>query len=165
MTTAGSQSDFARAQKWARSYVSRLKSEGRLVLLPDGRVDFAASLERIKATSGATERSAPQVQGPDYAGAQDRERFYSAELKRIELDRQTREVLRADDVYATIDAASAIVRTTIDAWRDRMPPQIAAVGADEQRIGSLLAAECESLLLRLSQRLAALGVQPQQPTP
>ena len=79
--TTGPQSAFAAAQGWSRSYVSKLKDQDRLVFTADGLVDFAASLERIKATSGAPERAAPAVQGPDYADAQDRERFYSAELK------------------------------------------------------------------------------------
>ncbi len=161
MTTAthGTQADFARAQGWAKSYVSKLKADGRLVIDAAGQVDFAASLARIKATSGAPERAAPPVQGPDYAGAQDRERFYSAELKRLDLERATREVLRADEVFAATDDAAVLVRSTVEGWRDRLPAQLAAIGGDEQRIAALLAGECEALLTRLAQRFADLAGQ------
>ena len=75
----GSQADFARAQGWEKSYVTKLKKEGRLAFTADGLVDFDASLERIKGSSGAPERAAPAVQGRAYSDSQDRARFYSAE--------------------------------------------------------------------------------------
>ena len=152
----GPQSAFAAAQGWSRSYVTKLKDQDRLVFTADGLVDFAASLARIKATSGAPERAAPAVQGPDYADAQDRERFYSAELKRLQLERETAEVLRAEDVRAAVDDAAAVIRTAVESWRDRLPPQLAALAGDEPRIAALLAAECEALLGRMAQRFAAL---------
>ena len=49
--TVGTQAEFARAQGWAKSYVSALKRDARLVFTADGRVDYAASLDRIKAIS------------------------------------------------------------------------------------------------------------------
>ena len=158
----GTQSEFAAAQGWGKPYVSKLKAEGRLVFRADGLVDFAASLERIKATSGAPERAAPEVQGPAYAGAQDRERHYSAELKRLEWERETRRVLLADEVYSAVRDAGAMLRAGIEAWRDRLPPQLAAIGADEGRIASLLAAECEQLLQRLSDRFAGMSHKDQE---
>ena len=78
MATTGSQADFARAQGWEKSYVTKLKKEGRLAFTSDGLVDFEASLQRIKGSSGAPERAAPAVQGKTYSDSQDRERFYSA---------------------------------------------------------------------------------------
>ena len=110
----GTQAEFAGANGWAKSYVSKLKGEGRIVFAPDGRVDFAASLARIKATTGAPERAAPPVQGEAYSDAQDRDRFYSAELKRLELERETRKLLQADEVDAVVDDAAAIMRSAIE---------------------------------------------------
>ncbi|MBN8493217.1 MAG: hypothetical protein J0M00_17555, partial [Burkholderiales bacterium] len=144
MSTTGSQAEFARAQGWSKAYVTKLKAEDRLVFTADHQVDFAASLARIKATTKAPERAAPSVQGSEYAGAQDRERHYSAELKRIELEREMRQLLQADDVYSAVADAAALMRTGIEAWRDRLPPQLAALGGDEARIAALLAAECEA---------------------
>lgn len=153
----GSLGEFAAEQGWVKSYVSKLKAAGRLVFDAAGRVDFAASLARIKATTGAPERAAPQVQGIDYAGAQERERHYSAELKRLELERETRKVLPADDVFSATADAAAIVRSGVEAWRDRLPSQLAAIGGDEPRIAALLGAECEALLQRLAQRFGQMA--------
>ena len=162
MTTAtaqatGSQADFAAANGWSKSYVTKLKNESRLVFTPAGLVDFAASLARIKATTGAPERAAPAVQGEAFASAQDRERFYSAELKRLEWERETRKVLPADEVDATIDDAAATIRSTVEGWRERLPAQLAACGADEQRIGALLAYECDALLRGMADRFGGLS--------
>lgn len=153
----GTQADFARAQGWQKSYVTALKKEGRLVFNQAGQVDFAASLQRIKGTAGAPERAAPAVQGKQYSDSQDRERFYNAELKRLELERETKKLRAADEVAGAVDEAGALIRSTVEAWRDRMPPQLAALGADEQRIAAFLRDECAHLLKRMAERFAALA--------
>ncbi len=153
----GSQADFARANGWAKSYVTALKQAGRLVLAEDGRVDFAASLERIRATTGAPERAAPQVQGEQYAGSSEREKFYASELRRLEYEREVRQSLATAEVDAAVDDVAAIIRTGVEAWRSSLAPQLAAVGGDEARIEALLAAECEVLLRRLADRFAKLA--------
>lgn len=153
----GTQAQFAAANGWARSYVTRLKQDGRLVFTPAGLVDFTASLARIKDTTGAPERAAPPVQGRAYSDAQDRERFYTAELKRLELERETRKVLAADEVDATVDDAAATIRTAIEGWRDRMPAQLAACGGDESRIAACLTVECDALLRRMADKFAGLA--------
>lgn len=48
------QAEFARRQGWAKSYVTKLKREGRLVFAADGGVDEAASRARIAATAAHT---------------------------------------------------------------------------------------------------------------
>lgn len=155
----GNQAEFAAAHGWQKSYVTALKQAGRLVFNQAGQVDFAASLARIKATSGAPERAAPPVQGPDYRDSQDRERFYSAELKRLELETQTKKLRDAAEVAAVVEEAGALLRGTVEAWRDRMPPQLAALGADELRIAAFLRSECEHLLRRISDKFAALAAE------
>lgn len=157
LQAAGSQADFARAQGWQKSYVTALKQEGRLVFNEAGQVDFAASLKRIKGTAGAPERSDPAVQGNTFRDAQDRERFYSAELKRLELERETRQLRRADEVASSVEDAGALIRTTVEAWRDRLPPQLAALGADEERIAAFMREECAHLLKRMVDKFAALA--------
>lgn len=54
MTASISQAEFARRQGWAKSYVTKLKREGRLVFASDGGVDEAASRARIAATAAHT---------------------------------------------------------------------------------------------------------------
>lgn len=46
-----SQAEFARMQVWSRSYVTQLKTEGRLVFDAAGKVDVEASLELIGKTA------------------------------------------------------------------------------------------------------------------
>lgn len=152
----GSQTEFARANGWNKSYVSKLKGEDRIVFAADGQVDFAASLARIKATTGAPERAAEPVQGIVYSDAQERDRHYAAELKRVELEKVLRTLLPADEVHSAVADAAAIVRSGVEAWRDRLPPQLAAIGGDEARIAALLAGECQALLERLSERFNQL---------
>jgi len=155
----GTQAEFAAAHGWSKSYVTKLKQEGRLVMTPAGLVDFEASLQSIKASSGAPERAAPAVQGKPYSDSQDRERFYSAELKRLELERETKQLRSAAEVASAVDDAGVLVLTTVEGWRDRLPPQLAALGGDEARIDAFMRAECEHLLRRLSEKFKALAAE------
>src|SRR5574337_2024838 len=84
--TTGTQTEFARARGWSKGYVSKLMSQGRLVLTAAGEVDFEASLRRIRETTGAPGRADTAVQGIAFASAQESERHYSAELKRLEIE-------------------------------------------------------------------------------
>lgn len=151
------QSEFAQLMGWSKGYVTDLKKAGRLVMLDDGLVDVQASVERLRATAQAPERAAPVVQGISFSNAQDRERFYNAELKRLEYEREIGQLLQADEVASAVRDAGAMIRSTIEAWRDRLPPQLAALGADEQRAAALMAAECEALLQAISDRLGQLA--------
>jgi hypothetical protein len=152
--TVGTQTQFARAQGWVPSYVSQLKREGRLVLTDDLRVDFEASLQRIRETTRAPARAAPAVQGADYSNAQARERYYASELKRLELEERIGKLGRVEDFDRAADDVAAIVRATVEAWRDRLPPRLASLGGDERRIEALLAAECEALLRTMADTFA-----------
>ena len=149
--------DFARILDCGKSYVTKLDREGRLVLDGDGLVDVRASLERIKATTGAPERAAPPVQGKPYSDAQDRERFYSAELRRIEYEKAVGKLLEADAVDSALHDAAATFRAAVESWWANLPPQLAAMGADEKRAAALLRHEGEQLLKRVAARFAALA--------
>lgn len=147
----GTQADFARAQGWEKSYVTKLKQEGRLVFTEAGQVDFAASLQRIRASTNATERAAPAVQGEAYAGAQDRERFYTSELKRLEYERAIGKLLDAEQVDAAISDAAAIFRAAVESWAHTLPAQLASLNGDEARISALLLSEGEQMLRRVAE--------------
>lgn len=152
-----SQADFARILERGRSYVTALKNEGRLVMTEDGQVRVAESLERIKATSGAPERAAAPVQGKTYTEAQDRERFYSAELKRLEYEREVKRLRLAEELATAASDASAIIRQNLEGWADQLPAHIASLGADEARIATFLRQECHAFLGRLSKALSGLA--------
>ncbi len=150
----GTQSEFAAANGWSKSYVTKLKQEGRLVLTPAGLVDFPASLDSIKATSGAPERAAPAVQGKVYSEAVDRKAYAEGELAMIRLQQELKKLLSAEEVFSVLDDAGTLIRTMVEGWRDRLPPQLAALGGDESRIEAFMRSECDYLLRRLSEKLA-----------
>ena len=153
----GNQVEFARAQGWQKSYVTALKKEGRLVFTDDGRVDFAASLQRIKDTTGAPERAAPAVQGEQYSTAIELGRFYDNEMKRLEYERAVGKVRDAAEVAAVLEDVAAVFRTSVEAWTTRMAPDLAALNGDEGRIRALLRSEGEQLLRKVAQRMARLA--------
>lgn len=155
-----SQANFARLIDVDKSYVTKLKGEGRLVFNDAGLVDVAASLARIKATSGAPERAAPAVQGSDYQDAADRDKWYAAELKRLEYERAVGALLETPDVLAVIADVSTTVRVRFEQWPDRLAPQIAALGADEHRIRALLAEQVQAAFEEMArgfERIAKLS--------
>ena len=86
---------FARVLGSGKSYVTKLKQQDRLVFLPTGLVDVPASLERIRASSRAVERAAAPVQGVNYADAAERDKHYSAELRRLEYEQRSGALLAA----------------------------------------------------------------------
>lgn len=148
-----SQAEFARLNSWSPSYVTKLKQEGRLVFTPDGKVDVQASLLRIQQGTGAPERaSAPAVS----SALQD----LQAQEKRLDIQRKTREEQQAIgellDATAVLDAvndAGALFRSQLEAWPERLSPQIAALGSDEGRIRALLADHVEAALNEFVTRL------------
>lgn len=156
MGAVAAQVDFATANGWSRSYVTKLKQQGRLVMQGD-KVDVEASMERIRQTTTAPERAAPAVQGGAYSGAQERERHYSAELKRLEFERELGRLRDADEVAAVLNDAAAVFRAGVEAWSHTLAPMVAALGGDEARIAALLAEEGDDLLRRVSKRFAALA--------
>lgn len=150
------QAQFAEANGWSRSYVTKLKQEGRLVFTAEGLVDFAASLERIQATTGAPERASPPAQTSGYQAAMTRKALADAEMREMELARKQRKLLPADEVHAVVDDCAATIRTTLEGWAARLPAQLAACGADEARIHACMAYECDALLRRMHEALEAI---------
>lgn len=154
-------SAFAEAQGWAKSYVTKLAQEGRLVLTDDGRVLVAESLQRIAQTTGAPERASDQVVSTQYRGDRDRREFYDAENARLDLEERLGKLLDVAEVNAAIAAAGTMFRQRLEGLPHRLAPQIAAMAGNEARIRTLLADEVELLLTdvsrRMSQACAAAG--------
>lgn len=144
--TTGPQSAFAAAQGWSRSYVSKLKDQDRLVFTADGLVDFAASLERIKATSGAPERAAPAVQGPDLASAIDAGKIAEAHTKVIELQKLIGSLMRVEDVAAAQADALVGLRQQLVGMAPRLAAEAIACAGDEARMVVVFSAAIETAL-------------------
>lgn len=151
------QAEFARRQGWSRAYVTKLKHEGRIVHGGDGLVDVEASVELIRDTTGAMGRAGEAVQGPQFKDAADREKYYAAELKRLEYERVVRELMPVDEVHAAVDSLAVEFRAAIESLEQRLLPHLEAIGADGARVRALLSDETEQILASLSRRLEQLA--------
>lgn len=154
-----SQAEFARQQKWSKSYVTKLKLEGRLVMTAGDKVDVQASLQKIRETTGAPERAAPAVQGPSYAAAADLDKHYTGQLKKLEFEKAIGKVLDRDEQMTALADAAVTLRANLETWPERLSPQIAALSGDEARIRACLAEHIEAALTEISQRFQAMATQ------
>lgn len=154
-----SKSEFAKQNGWAKSYVSKLVGEGRLVLTEDGKVMVAESLERIQATTNATDRASAPAVPPAVRVDRDRKEFYDAENARLDLEERTGRLLAAQDVVGTLADAAAMIRATLEAWPDDLAPDLAALGGDEARIRAHLLNATEVILTELATRFGKLASQ------
>lgn len=164
MTTAAAQlctqAEFARLQGWSKSYVTKLKGEGRLLITPGGLVDVQASIARIKATTGADARAADTVMGPTFRDAKDRNEHYQAELSRLKFEREIGALRDAADVAAVVADVATTLRTRLESWPDRLAAPLAALGGDEARIRAELADHVHAALAELSHGFGSLNTNP-----
>lgn len=157
-----SQAEFARLQGWARSYVTKLKDEGRLVI--DGkRVDIAASLARIRATTARPEiASAPAVSSSARTD-RDRQAEYDAERMRLDLVERVESLLERDQVHAAVARAQGELEDALGDWPERLAPTLAALAADEGRLRAHLAEHVELELEQIAARMTSGIVTPPAP--
>lgn len=142
-------SQYATYKQVAKSYVSKLAGQGRLVLAPDGRVDVVATDALLKSSTGAPERAADTVNAPEFVDHKERGEKYKAELLEMDVAERRGTLLRVDDVRATVVAAITGVRSGLEGLPDRLAPQLAAA-SDESAVRTMLAVEIEALLADLS---------------
>lgn len=154
---ACTQAEFARQQGWGKSYVSKLKAEGRLVITADELVDIEASLALIRATTAAPERASAPAQGIHFADAAEREKFYASELKRLDYEAQIGLTAEMAQVRAVCADLGTRLRGALEAWPERLSPMLAAAGGDEERIAAILAEEVELRLSEISRGFSALA--------
>jgi hypothetical protein len=150
------QAEFARLQGWSKSYVTKLKGEGRLVLNEAGLVDVEASLARIRDTTGAPERASAPAVTKEFDASRDRKAHYDAELARLQYEREVGGVLKTDEVLSVVADVATQLRASFEAWPSRLAPQIVALGGDEQRIQALLADTIERHFAALSSGFARM---------
>jgi hypothetical protein len=155
-----SKSKFAEANGWSKPYVSKLTAEGRLVLTEDGKVLARESLARIAATTGAPERASAAVVPPQFRADRDRREFYDAENSRLDLEERTGKLMNRADVVSVVADVGVSLRARLEAWPDRLAPQIAALGGNESRIRALLAEHVEISLGELSRGFSKLANPP-----
>lgn len=179
--TLESQAEFARRLGKDRSYVTRLKQAGRLVMVGSA-VDVDASLKAIEqsanpAAAPVAERwgqyradrdqqptatvPAPAQQGgtaearPDIGGTYQAARAmrerYNAMQAKLEYERAVGKLIEVAAVRAAATDIGATTRAEVEQLPDRLAPELAAE-TDEQRIHALLSEACEDALRRIAQR-------------
>lgn len=149
------QKDFALNQGWAKSYVTKLKQQGRLVMTADGYVDTTASLALIRQTTGAPERAAEAVVSAGFSDSRDRKEHYAAELARLEFEQRVGKLLPAADVHSAVADAATTLRSRLQSLPAQLAPQLAAL-TDEGAISVLLTDQIELLLSEMADAVAHL---------
>lgn len=149
--------EFSRRCGWGKPYTSKLEQQGRLVLADgDKLVDYHASLERIRQTTGAPERAAEASVTPAFSSSRERREWAESEKAVDELSKSRGELVRTEDVRAAVASAAATLRAQLEALPDQLAPQLANMN-DETAVRNLLAAEMERVLLDLAHGFGRVG--------
>lgn len=172
------QAEYAAHRGVQRSYITRLKQEGRLVMTPDGRVDVAASDTRIGATadpnrddvasrhqaartgSSGTAPAADGVGNSYQAARAVKERFLALEAKRAY--EEAMGLLRdGREVEAVVATAMTELRQRLESLASTTAPELAAM-TDEGRVRAYLRDEINHALESAAHHFGRLATQ--QPT-
>ncbi len=168
MTSTGAvtQSQFAALKGWRKSYVTKLKKAGRLVLTDDGHVDVKASEAMIDATADggrpdmkdrwdkhrAGERPPEIPRDDSRAYWERREAAARAELREIELAERKRDLIPVAEVRDTAAELGTVLRATLENLPDQLAAELAAI-TDEEKIRALLRDHIETALTQLADKL------------
>lgn len=171
MTTA-TQAEFARQRGVARSYITALKSAGRLVMTADGLVDVEASLAKIEATRdpnrddvaarhaqarGETAPPAdaaplPEIVAEDdhdisYQAARTIKERYAAKTAKLDYERAAGLMIDRAAVAAAIEDLLTTMRQAMEQQPHRLAPEL--LGKDLDSIRATLREETGNLLSNL----------------
>lgn len=162
------QTEFARALGVNKSYVTRLKQAGRLVLDDSGMVAVAESKRRIRETESphrddvrarhAAARGGAAADAGDKVGATFqqaravKERYLALQAK-ADYERGIGKLVETDAVRHAGADLGAHLRTTLENLPHQLAPELAAI-ADPARIQALLAERMELVLNEIAERIA-----------
>jgi len=167
------QAEFARNNGWSRSYVTKLKHDGRLVMQQHGRRDCVLvkeSLELIAQTADANRddvkqrwqqhRDDPEQKASQAAHEQEEEQAdkatmsyqvaralketYAARQAKIEYEERIKLLVKAEDVRRAFTAQWTQLRISMDHARDQMAADLAAE-SDSNVIHAMLGEHFEQL--------------------
>ena len=160
MSQALKQIDFAALIGVARSYVTKLKADGRLVLTADGRVDVDASCARIAETADPnrddvasrwaaargreTGLQAPPATGdPDegegesasrtYADARARKEHAQADIAEMERDQKRGQLIERAAVEGAFEDILTTLRQSLEQQPHRVAPMLVGLELDALR--------------------------------
>ena len=164
-----SQAAFARHIGKDKGYVTRLKQAGRLVILENGMVDVALSMQRIAETAdptrqkvptarfeGAGNTQAPQQPSESYSEAKTRKEIAQAEMAEIELATLRKNLLDAAEVRLFAADLGTTFRAALEALPDRLAHELVPVD-DADEIRAVLVDAFEQLLDDLSLKIGKMG--------
>lgn len=166
------QAEFARITGYSRSYVTNLKTAGRLVLNATGQVDVEASKSRIAETASMNRDDVAQRWGvqrrndeDDGAGLNDEpaaghrfqsarasKEFYSAELARIEFERRCGKLIDKADTEDAIGEVFGILRQNLEQMPARLAPEL--VGKELDAIRAIIKKAVFNYLTEMSREFA-----------
>lgn len=168
MSATVTQAEFARLIGVARSYITKLKTAGRIVLTEAGEVDVEASRLRISETAdpnrddvvirwaqqrGETSIQAPAMgdddedegpRGSTYADARARKESAAADMAEMERDKMRGALIERAAVEAAVEDVMTAVRQSLEQQPHRIAPML--VGCDLDQIRATLKQEINSVL-------------------
>ncbi|HEY0288549.1 MAG TPA: terminase small subunit [Pseudomonas sp.] len=149
-----SKSEFAARRGWAKSYVSKLAKQDRLVLTHDGKVDLEATerlltesadpskaavaarhedarVERDVRTELSVAAEVPAVQppskGPDFQKARAHREYYLAQLAEAEFRKVQGNLVERESVNNAAFAAGRMVRDLMFGLSPQIAPELAVM--------------------------------------
>lgn len=149
-----SKSEFAARRGWAKSYVSKLAKQDRLVLTQDGKVELEAtelllaeSADPSKASVAARHEDArierdvrgelsvaaetpavlPSSKGPDFQKARAHREYYLAQLAEAEFHKVQGTLVEREAVNNAAFAAGRMVRDLIFGLSPQIAPELASM--------------------------------------
>lgn len=153
-----SRSEFAAHIGCAKSYISKLGHQGRLVMGPGDnaeRIDVAATKALLAQTTGAPERANEAATTPAFVDAKEHGQKYDALMKQMDYEERCRKLVPAADLRAVLVTAGTSLRTRLEILPDTLAPQLAAA-TEETQVKAILAAEIEATLAELSHQFSKL---------
>lgn len=160
-----SQAEFARMEGKARSYITALKQDGRLVMVGD-KVDVEASRARIAGTSDPNrddvadrwqqQRAAPaaavdagqeQKIGNSYQAARAVKEKFAAMTAKLDYERAIGKLVEKTEVEAAIEDVVTTLRQTMEQIPHRTAPEL--VGKDLDAIRATLKQEVHGALAEM----------------
>lgn len=166
---AVNQSEFAALMSWDRSYVTKLKKAGRLVLDDQGRVMVEASKKRIEETADPNRddvkkrwgdqrgEDAPQKPqdaiGNSYQAARAVKERYQAMHAKLEYEVASGQRIKKVDVSASVADVVTMFRQALEQIPYRTGPEL--VGKDLDAIRAVLKQDIHSALSAMEREFTA----------
>lgn len=180
--TSATQSEFAAILGKDKSYVTRLKQAGRLVLTADGLVDVEKSQALIAATADPSRNAAVEARtdaqinqarapstnsgqappsqessvGNSFQAAKAVNEKYKALTAKLEYERASGKLVDADEARLFAADLAATFRGALEILPDRLAPELVPLNETET-IRALLVEQFEQVLTDLADKIAKWG--------